>query len=55
VAMPVGMLLAGFVSEQFGVYAAIAGVAAAYLVVTGSIFINPAMREMDRRVIAPAG
>ena len=54
VAMPVGMLLAGFVSEQFGVYAAIAGVAAAYLVVTGSIFINPAMREMDRGATAPA-
>lgn len=48
VAMPVGMLVAGFTSEQFGVTSAIAGVAAAYLLVTGSIFLNPAMREMDR-------
>jgi MFS family permease len=49
VAMPVGMLMAGFVSEEFGVIAALVGIAAAYLVVTASIFINPAMREMDRR------
>jgi MFS family permease len=48
VAMPVGMLLAGFSSEQFGVTSTIAGMAAAYLVVTVSIFLNPAMREMDR-------
>ncbi|HSM38300.1 MAG TPA: MFS transporter [Candidatus Limnocylindrales bacterium] len=54
VAMPVGMLVAGFVSEQFGVTAAITGIAAAYLVVTGSIFLNPAMREMDRPGGAPA-
>jgi MFS family permease len=49
VAMPVGMLVAGFVSEEFGVIAALVGIAAAYLVVTASIFVNPAMREMDRR------
>jgi hypothetical protein len=49
VAMPVGMLMAGFVSEEFGVIATLIGIAAAYLVVTASIFINPAMREMDRR------
>jgi MFS family permease len=49
VAMPVGMLMAGFVSEAFGVIATLAGIAAAYLVVTATIFINPAMREMDRR------
>ena len=48
VAMPLGMLVAGFVSEQLGVTTAIAGVAAAYLLVTGSIFLNPAMRGMDR-------
>jgi MFS family permease len=49
VAMPLGMLMAGFVSEAFGVIAALVGIAAAYLLVTLSIFINPAMREMDRR------
>jgi hypothetical protein len=48
VAMPVGMLVAGFVSETFGVIATLTGIAAAYLVVTATIFINPAMREMDR-------
>jgi MFS family permease len=52
VAMPVGMLVAGFVSEEFGVIAALVGIAAAYLVVTVSIFLNPAMREMDRRPAA---
>jgi predicted MFS family arabinose efflux permease len=48
VAMPVGMLVAGFVSETFGVIATLTGIAAAYLVVTATIFINPAMREKDR-------
>jgi MFS family permease len=48
VAMPLGMLIAGFVSQQFGVITAIVLIAAAYLVVTLSIFVNPAMREMDR-------
>jgi MFS family permease len=52
VAMPLGMLMAGFVSEEFGVTAALVGIAAAYLLVTVSIFVNPAMRDMDRR---PAG
>ncbi|MEA2676930.1 MAG: hypothetical protein QOJ81_1071 [Chloroflexota bacterium] len=51
VAMPLGMLLAGFISQQFGVITTIVLIAAAYLVVTLSIFVNPAMREMDR---APA-
>jgi MFS family permease len=49
VAMPLGMLVAGFVSEEFGVVAALVGIAAAYMVVTATIFLNPAMREMDRR------
>jgi predicted MFS family arabinose efflux permease len=55
VAMPIGMLMAGFVSEQFGVIATLVGIAAAYLVVTASIFVNPAMREMDRRPAEPPG
>jgi hypothetical protein len=42
------MLIAGFVSEQYGVIAAVVAIAAAYLMVTLSIFLNPAMREMDR-------
>ncbi|HEX6140185.1 MAG TPA: MFS transporter, partial [Candidatus Limnocylindria bacterium] len=52
VAMPLGMLLAGIVSEQLGVVAAIIGIASAYLVVTLSIFVNPAMRDLDRRPAA---
>jgi hypothetical protein len=50
--MPLGMLMAGFVSEAYGVIPALVGIAAAYLLDTVSIFVNPAMREMDRR---PAG
>ena len=42
------MLLAGFISQQYGVITTIVLIAAAYLVVTLSIFVNPAMREMDR-------
>jgi MFS family permease len=53
VAMPAGMLIAGFVSQQLGVVTAIALIAAAYLVVTLSIFVNPAMREMDLVVPPP--
>ncbi|HEX6127635.1 MAG TPA: MFS transporter [Candidatus Limnocylindria bacterium] len=49
VAMPLGMLVAGFVSEEFGVVAALVGIAAAYMVVTATIFLNPVMREMERR------
>jgi MFS family permease len=54
VAMPAGMLIAGFVSEQLGVVTTIVLIAAAYLVVTLSIFVNPAMREMDRVPAAPS-
>jgi MFS family permease len=55
VAMPAGMLIAGFISEQFGVITAIVLIAAAYLLVTLSIFVNPSMREMDRAPVpAPA-
>ena len=45
--------VAGFVIETFGVIPTLTGIAAAYLVVTATIFINPAMREMDRRRVEP--
>jgi len=48
VAMPLGMLMAGLISERFGVIAAVVLVAAAYLMVTVSTFVNPAFRDMDR-------
>jgi MFS family permease len=54
VAIPAGMLIAGFASEEFGVISAIVAIASAYLLVTVSIFLNPAMREMDRPPAAPA-
>jgi MFS family permease len=54
VAIPAGMLIAGFVAEEFGVITAVAAIAAAYLLVTLSIFLNPAMREMDPRRPPPS-
>jgi MFS family permease len=48
VAMPLGMLVFGFISERFGVISAIVVIAASYLAVTLLTFLNPAMREMDR-------
>ena len=48
VAMPIGMLVFGFISEQFGVITAIVIIAASYLAVTLFTFVNPAMREMDQ-------
>jgi MFS family permease len=48
VAMPLGMLLFGFISEQFGVITAILIIAAGYLAITLATFVNPAYREMDR-------
>jgi hypothetical protein len=42
------MLLAGFISERFGVITAVVFVAAGYLLITLATFLNPAMREMDR-------
>ena len=54
VAMPLGMLLAGFISKRFGVITAVVFVAAGYLLITLTTFLNPAMREMDRPRTAPA-
>ncbi len=48
VAMPLGMLVFGFISQQFGVITAIVIIAASYLAVTLVTFVNPAYREMDR-------
>ncbi len=48
VAMPLGMLVFGFISQQFGVITAIVIIAASYLAVTLATFVNPAYREMDR-------
>jgi MFS family permease len=57
VAIPAGMLLAGFISEQFGVVTTIVLIASGYLAITVATFFNPAMREMDNpaQVRSPVG
>jgi MFS family permease len=47
-AIPLGMLLAGYMVEWVGLRSTLLGLAAAYAVVTASMFVNPAFRGMDR-------
>ncbi len=47
-AMPLGMLLAGFVLAQIGVQWMMIAMGACYLVTTLSLLVNPAIREMDQ-------
>ncbi|MDP9380921.1 MAG: hypothetical protein M3Q29_12380 [Chloroflexota bacterium] len=47
VAMPLGVLLAGYALEWIGISATLIAVAACYLLVTASLFLNPALRQMD--------
>jgi MFS family permease len=49
VAIPLGVLVAGFVVERIGLGNTFLAIAICYLVVTASIWVNPAMREMDVR------
>ncbi len=53
IAMPLGMLLGGALTEQLGVGPLLLMLALAYLATTLSMAILPAMREMDRRTRAP--
>jgi len=46
VAIPLGVLLAGYALQGLGIRVTVAGVAACYLVVTLSLLVNPAIREM---------
>lgn len=46
-AMPVGMLLAGFLIEAIGLRTVLVAVAASYLIVSLTMFLNPAFRGMD--------
>lgn len=48
VAMPFGMLLGGVVTEGIGVIPMIAGLGILYLATTGSMFLIPPMKLMDR-------
>jgi MFS family permease len=48
-AMPLGMLIGGVVTEQFGVYPVLIGLGIIYLITTLSMAFIPAMKEMNRR------
>lgn len=48
-AMPLGMLIGGVVTEQFGVYPVLLGLGIIYLLTTVSMAFIPAMREMNRK------
>lgn len=47
-AVPLGMLLAGYMVEWKGVRATLLVQAALYLIITLSLLINPSLREMDK-------
>lgn len=47
-AMPLGVLMAGFILEQIGILWSLLALGAAYLIATGSLAFDPALREMDR-------
>ncbi len=55
-AMPFGILIAGFTLEQIGIQWVLIALGACYLVTTLSLLVNPAIHEMDqvRRVKAEA-
>ena len=48
-AMPLGTLLGGVATEQFGVQAMLILIGAIYVLTTLSMAFIPAMRQMDRR------
>jgi MFS family permease len=48
--MPLGMLLAGFLTEAFGLQTILIAVALAYPLATLSMIFVPALRELDRRI-----
>jgi MFS family permease len=52
-AMPVGVLLGGYLTDTIGVQPMFFGIAACYLAVTLSMLFNPALREMNAPALAP--
>ncbi|HET9587347.1 MAG TPA: MFS transporter [Anaerolineales bacterium] len=48
-AMPLGMLIGGVMTEQFGIHPMLLGLGTMYLFTTLSMAFIPAMREMNRR------
>jgi len=53
-AIPLGVLIAGYLIDALGIQVTMIGVAASYLVVTLSLTLNPAMTTMDRASIGKA-
>lgn len=49
VAMPLGMLLGGLLTEKLGTFYMLIGLGAAYLITTLSMAFIPAMKEMNRK------
>jgi MFS family permease len=49
VAMPLGMLLGGILTENLGTFIMMIGLAIAYFVTTLSMAFIPAMKEMNRK------
>jgi MFS family permease len=49
VAMPLGMLLGGILTENLGTYVMLIGLAVVYFITTLSMAFIPAMKEMNRR------
>lgn len=48
IAMPLGMLLGGILTESLGTFIMMIGMAIAYFITTGSMAFIPAMKEMNR-------
>lgn len=49
IAMPLGMLLGGVLTENFGTFIMLIGLATAFLITTTSMAFIPAMKEMNRK------
>jgi MFS family permease len=52
-AMPLGMLIGGVLTERFGVRPMLLGLGAIYLITTLSMAFIPAMKNMNRKELAP--
>jgi len=48
IAMPLGALVAGYLIEAVGMRVTLIAIASCYLLVTASLIVNPATRDMDR-------
>jgi hypothetical protein len=51
IAMPLGMLLGGILTERLGTFVMLIGMAIAYFITTGSMAFIPAMKEMNRKTL----